>query len=360
MIFDPDILGALRIQAQVCAEFGSPFNSAMLAKMAEDYEAGGPIGGLLARWQGAGRKAIFDEAVAIRLINAFSHLAAGDEAPALAAAYPRDGDPGDPAAAWPAALAALAAHRDHLAGFMDHEPQTNEVRRSACLLAGFLIVAAETGLPLRCFELGASAGLNMLWDRFHYRLGAAEWGDPVSKVRVANDWSGGLPPLDARIAVVERAACDRRPTDLNDAAQRRRLLACVWPDQFDRLERSRRAIDLALAHGIRVEAADAWAWTRARVAPRPGAATVLYHSIFWQYLPLETREGLEATIREIGARATPEAPFAWLRMESPPHSLATVELRLTSWPGGEDRMLAEVHPHGAWIRWVGMGGAAVA
>jgi hypothetical protein len=64
-----------------------------------------------------------------------------------------------------------------IADFMSHEPQTNEVRRSAVLLPGFLTIAAETGLPLRILELGASAGLNQLWDRRHYRLGEiGEWG----------------------------------------------------------------------------------------------------------------------------------------------------------------------------------------
>jgi hypothetical protein len=128
-------------------------------------------------------------------------------------------------------------------------------------------------------------------------------------------------------------------------------LACIWPDQFDRLERSQAAIDVALAHGVTVEAADALAWTRAHVSPRPGAATVLYHSIFWQYLPAETRAALREEIAEIGARATPEAPFAWLRMEPASDNLASVELRLTSWPGGERRVLAQVHPHAAWVQW---------
>ena len=127
-------------------------------------------------------------------------------------------------------------------------------------------------------------------------------------------------------------------------------MACIWPDQFDRLERSRAAIALALDEGLKVEAADALDWVRARVRPQAGAATVLYHSIFWQYLPPATREGLAQAIAEI-AQTTAEAPFAWLRMEPPPDNLARVELRLTSWPGGEDRLLAEVHPHGAWVRW---------
>jgi hypothetical protein len=351
MAADPNLLGALRIQSEVCRELGSPFNGAMLAHMASDLEAGGPVETLLGPWQGASRRKIFEDGAAIRLVNAFTHLAAGDEAPDLAAAYPRDGASGNPDAAWAAARAAIETQRAHLTRFMGHEPQTNEVRRSGCLLGGFLTVAAETRLPLRCFEIGASAGLNLFWDRFRYRLGEATWGDPASPVFIPTDWSGPLPPLDARVEVVERAACDRRPADLNNPAQRRRLLACIWPDQFDRLERSRAAIDLALANGVRVEEADALAWTRARVAPSADAATVLYHSSFWQYLPAATQVGLREAIAEMGARATPDAPFAWLRKEPPPDNLAADELRLTLWPGGEDRLLAEVHPHGAWVKW---------
>jgi hypothetical protein len=350
---DDPIPGALRMQAGVCRDFGAPFQAAMLERLAADYEAGGPVRGLMLPWSGASARKLFDDAAPIRLGNAFTHLALGDEAPALAAAYPSAARPaGDIDAAWRAAQAAMTDHRDHLAAFMGHEPQTNEVRRSGCLLGGFLAVAAATGLPLRCFEIGASAGLNLFWDRFHYRLSDAEWGEPASPVEIPVAWNGPPPP-QATVVVAERAACDRRPTDLTDAAQRRRLLACIWPGQFDRLARSRAAIDLALASAVHVDAADALDWTRDRVRPQAGAATVLYHSIFWQYLPHETRDALAAAIAGIGACATADAPFAWLRMEPPMTNLATVELRLTLWPGADDRRLGEVHPHGAWVRWGG-------
>jgi hypothetical protein len=153
--------------------------------------------------------------------------------------------------------------------------------------------------------------------------------------------------------VVERAACDRRPTDLTDPAQRRRLLANIWPDQFHRIERSEAAIALALAAGVHVEEADAVDWIRARVRLQAGAATVLYHSIFWQYLPAETLAAMLAAIEDLGRQATAEAPFAWLRMEPQLDNLALTELRLTVWPGGEERKLAEVSPHGHWVRWSG-------
>jgi len=346
-----DMLNALRLQARACAKFGSPFNGAFVGRIADDYEAGGPVADLLAPWDGADLKTIFDVAAPIRIANTFNHLAMGGEAPELSAVWPRPGATADPDAAWAAARVAIRPHREMLAAFLTHEPQTNEVGRTAILLGGFLELAAQTRLPLRVFEVGASAGLNQFWDRFRYELGAAQWGDPVSPVRIATDWQGGPPRLDAAVEVVERAACDRRPTDLTDPVQRRRLSACIWPDQFERQARSRAAIDLALASGVRVDAADALAWTRANVAPQPGTATVLLHSVLWQYLPATTQAGLADAIRDLGTRARPEAPFAWLRMEPSARDLALFELRLTLWPDGSERLLAEAHTHGAWVRW---------
>ena len=346
------LIGALRVQAGACGNLGSPFYEALLNHIADDVAADGPTAALLAPWNGAGMRRLFDEAVPLRIANAFSHLAQSGEAPGLEATWPLEGAPVDADKAWLAARAAIADHRAHLEAFMTHEPQTNEVRRTAGLLGGFLTVAAETDLPLRSFEIGASAGLNQFWDRFRYEMGAVAWGDPGSRVRVDADWQGGAPPL-VQVEVAERAACDRRPTDLTDQAQRRRLLACIWPDMFDRLDRSRRAIDLALDAGVQVDAADALDWTKARVAPKAGFATVLYHSVFWQYLPAETQAGLADAIQRIGAQATTEAPFAWLRFEPAADNIAQFEVRLTVWPACEDRKLAEVHPHGAWVRWAG-------
>ena len=108
---------------------------------------------------------------------------------------------------------------------------------------------------------------------------------------------------------------------------------------------------MALARDVRVEAAVAAVWARDAAAPAAGVATVVYHSIFWQYLPAQTLADLKAAIEIHGAAATPDAPFAWLKMEPALDDLARVELRLTLWPGGEERLLADVHPHGASVAW---------
>jgi hypothetical protein len=291
-------------------------------------------------------------AVPLRLLGALHDLVLSGDDPALTAVYPQPDKAFDAAAAWPQARRAMTDHASRLTAFMDHEPQTNEVRRSAALLGGFLTIAKETGLPLRCFEIAASAGLNLSWDRYRYDLSGAAWG-PDSPVRLPSDWSGVLPSLDAQVRVVHRQACDRRPVDLKDPAQRRRLTAYVWPDQFDRLERIRAAIDVALANEITVEAADAVEWTARNAAPAPGAASVIYHSVFWQYMPAESQAALRQVIEFLGMSATSDAPLAWLRMEPPPENMAIMEVRLTMWPGGEERTLAVVHAHGASARWSG-------
>lgn len=345
-----NLLQALRLQSKACALLGSPFHAALLGEAADDLDNGGPVTALLAPWAVAGPKELMAAAVPLRLLGALHDVVLSGEDPALAATYPQAGQRVDVAAAWREAARAVAERGPQLAAFMDHEPQTNEVRRSACLLGGFLTIAQETGLPLRCFELGASAGLNLSWDHYRYSLSGVGWG-PDSTVRLPTDWSGPLPPLDAKVGVIERAACDRRPVDLIDLVQRRRLLAYVWPDQFERLERLRAAIDLALTQKVQVEAADAVTWTARMAGPAPGAATVIYHSVFWQYMPADSQAALRKTIEYLGVSATAKAPLAWLRMEPPPENAAGMELRLTLWPGGEERVLADVHPHGAAVRW---------
>ncbi len=343
---------AFDIQAGACVAFGSPFSGALLARAKQDIDAGGVTAELLAYWAGATTRTFVNEAVAIRWLGAAHDLALSGEIPALSAAYPSPGAPGDPGAAWKVLADAMIAEPDRFVDFMSHEPQTNEVRRSACLLPGFVALAEATGLALRLFEIGASAGLNQLWDRYAYDFGPGRtWGDPASPVRLEAEWRGPWSALDSPVTVISRAACDRKPVDIRDPVARRRLKAYVWADQFDRLAWLEAAIATALANDTRVDAEDAVTWTESRAGPAVGAVTVLFHSIFWQYMPDASKGSLTRVIGGLGAKATLDAPFAWLRMEPPPENLAIVELRLTLWPGGEDRLLAHVHPHGAWVAW---------
>ena len=348
------LIDVLKWQGAGCAGMGSPFSGALLERAAAAIPDGGPLADAFAPWADAGRRALFDDAVALRWLGALHDLALEDPDGALAAAYPHAGQAGDAGRAWPLILEVMDQDGARIAEFMRHEPQTNEVRRSAVLLPGFLEVASETNRPLRILELGASAGLNQLWDRRRYHLGEiGEWGPVHAQVSIDAEWRGGRPPLDANVLVVERAACDRKPVDLTDPIQRRRLKAYVWPDQFDRLERLEAAIEETLATGITVEAEDAVVWARREARPRAGVATVVFHSVFFQYMPAESQAALIETLAQAGAEAGEKSPLAWLRMEPAPDSPAVMELRLTFWPGGAERVLATAHPHGAWVEWAG-------
>ncbi len=93
-------------------------------------------------------------------------------------------------------------------------------------------------------------------------------------------------------------------------------------------------------------------WAARLLAERAeGMATVVFHSLVWIYLDEDVRERVSATIAGAAERADSDAPVAWLRYEIGPDP-AVCELRLTLWPGGEDRLLGTGDVHLAPVRWL--------
>ena len=341
---------AFAYQAKSCQALGSPFTARLCALCGERLQAtDGPVARRLLSWPGD--PATASDAVALRLMGGLHALVLNGADRDLASVYPPSSGVTDDRL-WQAVSTALARHSDHLLGCLDNPPQTNEVRRSGALFVGLSIVAAQTGLPLVLSEIGASAGLNLHADRFAYRFGATDLGDPSSSVRIEAEWRGGPPP-DTAYRVHARAGCDLRPLDPAVEADRLRLLSYIWPDQPDRLNRTRAALALAAAGGVRVDRADAVAWLEDRFAVRhAGMAHVVCHTIAWQYLPPAARQRGEALMADAGARATRDAPLAWLRLEDDGERPGA-GLRLRLWPDGTDRLLARVDFHGRWIDWRG-------
>jgi len=185
----------------------------------------------------------------------------------------------------------------------------------------------------RCDRLGSPSTARLL-----------EW--------LMDDWRGHAPALPGRIAVAQRRGNDLRPIDLADRAAVLRLRSYVWPDQAARSARLQGAIALAQRERPAVDAGDAADWVEHELdAPREGVATVLVHSIVWQYLPAGTRERIAAAANAAGRHATSSAPLAWLRMAFFGAG-APAELRRRLWPAGEERVLACTHPHGEWAEWL--------
>ncbi|MGQ0803196.1 MAG: DUF2332 domain-containing protein [Actinomycetota bacterium] len=337
----------LRAHAGYCRKTSTPFYADLMELMADEVDAGSPIAELIAP------DATDPEAgYRLRVLGGLHRMVLGGDAPDLARHYPSTGGDGDAAAAWPRIRELLndppAAVRDALT----RPPQTNEVGRSASLVGGFLVVARDTGLPLRVLELGSSAGLNLRFDRFRYEQDGEGFGDPASPVRFANLWTNGVPPFAAGCRVVERRGCDRDPIDPTDEAGRLGLLSYVWPGQTERFQMLAAALDIARAHPESVDQADIPGWLAAQLNdPAPGLATVVFHSVVWSYLTDDERSAVEATFRAGGERATTDAPLAWLRLESAP-SMTSTELRLTTWPGEDEQLLATAGYHVGPVNWL--------
>jgi hypothetical protein len=222
-------------------------------------------------------------------------------------------------------------------------------------MPGLMMIAARTGLPLRLFELGCSAGLNLNLDRFGYDFGGLRAGDPGSPVQLKPVWKGALPPA-VNVVVGERRGVDLNPLDVGDTTVCERLMAYVWPDQPERVARAGAAIALAQALPPPIDCGDAAGWLEANFAPQPGAASVVFHSIAFQYFPPATKARIAAHLATTGAAATAQAPVAWLQYEMDDASLAELPtLRLTLWCGGaaEEHLLARAHPHGSFVQWYG-------
>jgi hypothetical protein len=284
-------------------------------------------------------------------MGAVHRLVLTGDGPELAPFYRSVGGTEGPDGVWEAFGDVVAKHVDLLREEVKRPVQTNEVGRAGALVGGFLSVAERFSLPLRVLELGASAGLNLRWDHFHYEARGERWGPSDSPVRLCDFDTPPIPPLSVEATVQERRGCDRSPLDPTSPEDQITLLSFVWCDQAWRIRRLRAAFEVAEKVPAQVDRANAPDWLEEQLGMHSkGMATVVYHSIFMQYLTDADRERTIEALHTSGAEATTEAPLGWLRME---HAGDHADVRLTMWPGGEDRLIAHSGYHGAPVQWLG-------
>ena len=291
---------------------GCPLTRAVLAAATDDLERRGPTWDALVPHAHLPGTA----ALSLRLTGACHRLALRGAAPDYARHLPTCGGDGDTGLAAKAALELVAsgALADEL-----RPVQTNEPGRLAAIHPALAAIHRRTGQPLRLLEVGASAGLLL------------------------------TPPPDVPIA--GRRGCDTNPLDPADPDDRLLLLSFVWAGQVERFRNLERALDLAAAHPATVDAADAGDWLAAQLAGRrAGRTTVVFHSIVWQYLPAATKQAVDLALAGAARRATAAMPLAYLRFE-PVDDHA--ETRVTSWPGGDEHLLATSGYHGHPLDWRG-------
>lgn len=240
--------------------------------------------------------------------------------------------------------------------------QTNEVGRCSLLLAGLAAIASDVG-PLGLVDVGTSAGLNLQLDRYAYVHEPGGTVGPSSPVRLECSTRGSVQVPVSMPAIAQRVGLDRTPVDLSDPDAATWLLACVWPDQADRLARLRAAIDVAAEAApvlIRGDAVDDLAEAVGSVADQ--GHPVVTNSWAVNYLPADRQRRYVDALDDIGRRID----LSWISVESPglcPGIPVPSELRghhitvltATTWRSGRrtSHHLGTAHPHGYW--WHGPG-----
>ncbi|WP_353428997.1 DUF2332 domain-containing protein [Paracoccus denitrificans] len=339
---------AFAMQAEACRALGSPLTARICEQLASILA--GDDGALAQRvrtWPGDPSHRA--DSVPLRLCGALHALVLNGSDPGLAKAYAA----ADDGLLHQRISEAIQNHQAHMLEWIEYAPQTNEVARSAVLIAGCWFLGGVLGRHrFDLLELGASAGLNLNFPRYRV-AGTAEYQPPPleedeSEVLLSPEWRGTA-PAPAALEIGAARGVDLNPLD--PAQDGLRLLSYVWADQRARLERMQAALALAGRHPPQVDRGDAGKWLPARLAEPCDHGRLVYHTVAAQYFPAATRERIEAALRAAGAKASPERPLAHLSMEADGGDGAALALRL--WTGGAARewSLGRADFHARWIDW---------
>ena len=224
--------------------------------------------------------------------------------------------------------------------------QTNEPARCATLLPAL----ARLPEPLALIEVGASAGLTLLFDRYSYSydghlIAGSDPDAPTLRCAVR-----GPVPLPERLPVIAwRAGLDLNPLDVTDDDDVRWLSCLVWPGEEDRQERLAAAIATARRDPPTVYRGDLVTDLPALAAQAPAEATlVIFHSAVLPYVTPEDRGRFIDTVRGL--------PAVWLSNEAPG---VVPGISAPAYPGGPsvlirdgDTPLAYTDGHGVWVQWL--------
>ncbi len=234
--------------------------------------------------------------------------------------------------------------------------QTNEVRRSAVLLPAFATVAAESGgSPLALVEVGASAGLNLLVDRYAYRYSGASAGDSGAPLVIETDVRGGTPPTSIP-TVASRLGLELNALDVRSAEDMRWLRALVWPEHDERRRMLSAAIAIAAEDPPEVRTADVFADLGPAIEQAPPEAAVVVFATFVlnQFTP-EMRERLRTLLLDASEQRDVYVVVVgfseWFGGERRDFGAAAVVLATLRGGRGSWRQLAVADPHGWWIDW---------
>ena len=221
------------------------------------------------------------------------------------------------------------------------------------LLPCFLEISRRTGVEtFDLLELGPSAGLNLLWDRYRYRYEHGEWGPPEAELELRGEERRPVPATLLRIRprVRRRRGIDLSPLDVTRQDDTLLLKSFVWPDQRERIDRLDRAVETLRADPPELERGDVLDRLPELLAHRDiGALTVVFQSAVRGQLGRDKWRQLLTAIDEAG-RKFPLALVSTSQPAAGEHRYWGVWLRV--WPGAEKRLLAHAGFHGQWLEWL--------
>ncbi|TQM14735.1 DUF2332 domain-containing protein [Pseudonocardia kunmingensis] len=232
---------------------------------------------------------------------------------------------------------------------LSRRTQTNEPARCATLLPAL----AALPQPLALLEVGASAGLTLLPDRYRYdydghTLTNGDPGAPVLRCRPV-----GPVPVPAELPrVVWRAGLDLNPLDVTDPDDLAWLGCLVWPGEHGRQERLAAAAAVARRDPPRIVRGDLVDDLPALAAQAPSDATlVVFHSAVLHYVDPDRRREFADAVGHLGAVwLSNEAPGVLTDLRDAPAPRAGTDAFLLVRDGRTP--LAFTDGHGTWVEWV--------
>ena len=250
-------------------------------------------------------------------------------------------------------IAMVAGRADELrATMLSRTTQTNEPARCAVLLP----LLAALPQPLALIEVGASAGLCLLPDRYgydwgHARIAPASPDAPIFHCAATGPVS--LPAAPPRI--VWRAGLDLNPLDVTSAEDAAWLNALIWPEQDDRRRNLQAALAMARREPPRVVRCDLLDDLAPLMAEAPADATlVVFHSAVLGYM-----SSIEARLRFVDSVRRSRA--VWISNEVPSVFPDMADRAPTPMPRGKFLLAVDgepkawTGPHGQSLEWFASG-----
>lgn len=200
-------------------------------------------------------------------------------------------------------------------------------------------------------DVGVSGGLNFLMDkaRLQYTDGQA-FGPQSASLQIRCESKGNSIPTDQNAEIVDRIGIDLNPINLLDEKERQWNLALIWPDQLERIERFKAAIQIlksTLITFVRGSGNE----VLPRIASKISSNHLLcvMHSFTLNQFTKEEREAFDKVLSVISNnRDIWRISLEWIGTPQP-------EIIVSSYVSGKkisQLKVAECSGHGEWIRWM--------